>query len=167
MTGTKRSEFKVWLWRLFVECGCRFSEKLKIELILLCFFDFNKCNLCFFSKSIIWFVNKIRIGLWHGFLYVTKTMLRGETFSVIFLIHTLTFSFYTRNIQCIPLTISDQVYFLRVTKFGACYNTGQWGEFKIKNAALWFHILFWQFFVLFHHKICLFSFFCQSIKLLL
>ena len=31
-------------------------------------------------------------------------------------------------------------------KFGACYITGQWGEFKIKKATLCFHSFFFFFF---------------------
>ena len=38
-------------------------------------------------------------------------------------------------------------------KFGACCITGQWGEFKVSNAILCLHILFWYFFVFFHQKI--------------
>ena len=44
-------------------------------------------------------------------------------------------------------------YFSVSLKFGACYITGQWCEFRIKNA----------FFVLFHYKISVF-FFWWSIK---
>ena len=41
-------------------------------------------------------------------------------------------------------------------KFGVCYITGQWGKFRVKNATLYLHILLWQFFVVFHQKICVF-----------
>ena len=37
----------------------------------------------------------------------------------------------------------------------ACYITGQWGEFWVKNATFCLHVLFWHFFVL-HQKNCLF-----------
>ena len=38
----------------------------------------------------------------------------------------------------------------------ACYITGQWGEFKVKNAAWYLHIHFRHCFVVFNQKICLF-----------
>ena len=45
-------------------------------------------------------------------------------------------------------------------KFGTCSITGQWGEFRINNATLQFHILFGVFFCfVFHHRICVFIFF--------
>ena len=37
------------------------------------------------------------------------------------------------------------LYFSVSLKFGACYITGQWGEFRVKNATLCFHLLFWDF----------------------
>ena len=48
-------------------------------------------------------------------------------------------------------------------KFGACYITGQWGEFRVMNTILCLHILFWYvfflFFVLFFiKKICFYHF---------
>ena len=53
--------------------------------------------------------------------------------------------------KMIPLQNELFQYFSVSLKFGACYITGQWGEFRIKNA-------FWHF-VLFHHKICVFIIF--------
>ena len=41
-------------------------------------------------------------------------------------------------------------------KYGACYITGQWSDFRVKNAFTYFHILFWHCFVVFRHKICVF-----------
>ena len=43
--------------------------------------------------------------------------------------------------DCVPLTISHHLYFLHISKFRACYITGQWGEFTVKNATLHLHIL--------------------------
>ena len=48
------------------------------------------------------------------------------------------------------------LYFSVSLNFGVCYITVQWGEFTTKNATLCFHLLFWHFFVVFHHKICVF-----------
>ena len=48
-------------------------------------------------------------------------------------------------------------YFSVSLKFGACYIMGQWGEFKILLYC--YHLLFWHFFVVFHHKICVFIIF--------
>ena len=48
-------------------------------------------------------------------------------------------------------------------KFGACYVTGQWGEFRVKNATLCLHTPFRQFSVVFHcFFIIFFSFFWWS-----
>ena len=44
------------------------------------------------------------------------------------------------------------LYFSVSLKSVACNITDQWGEFRIKNATLCIHIVFWYFFV-FHHKI--------------
>ena len=41
-------------------------------------------------------------------------------------------------------------------KFRACYITGQWGEFTVKNATLYLNILSWHFFAIFHQNICVF-----------
>ena len=43
-------------------------------------------------------------------------------------------------------------------KFWACYITGQWGEFRVKNATSCLHILFWHFFVVFIKKFVFLSF---------
>ena len=51
------------------------------------------------------------------------------------------------------------INFLRLSKIGACYITGRWGEFRVKNATICLHILFWYFSVVFHHKICVFMIF--------
>ena len=37
-------------------------------------------------------------------------------------------------------------------KFRACCITGQWGDFTVKNATLYLHMLFWRFFVFFFIK---------------
>ena len=42
-----------------------------------------------------------------------------------------------------PLTISYPLYFLQSLKFGACYITGHWNGFRVKDATLCFHIFFY------------------------
>ena len=49
--------------------------------------------------------------------------------------------------ESVPLTSSYHPYFLDIFKVWACYITGQWGEFRVKNATLYLHILFWHFVV--------------------
>ena len=56
----------------------------------------------------------------------------------------------------IHLQILITYIFSTSLKFGACYITGQWDEFKVKNRAYCLHILFLHFFVVFHQKICVF-----------
>ena len=72
------------------------------------------------------------------------------------------------NIVLIPSQICDVIESVRLTKwhqyicsislkFGACYIMGQWGEFRIKNATICLHILFWySFSVVFYYEICVF-----------
>ena len=70
--------------------------------------------------------------------------------------------------EYVSLKISCHLYISVFLKFVACYVTGQWGEFKIKNAIYCFHVPFKHFFVAFHHKVCvfiIFNFFWQSTKL--
>ena len=59
------------------------------------------------------------------------------------------------DIECVPLTIL--IYFIvsLSLKFGACYITGQWSEFKVTNATLCLYILFWYFFIV-HQNSCVF-----------
>ena len=64
---------------------------------------------------------------------------------------------YTTRVFHWQFLISD-IFFVFL-KFRACYITGQWNEFRVKNAFLCFHILFWHCFVVFHHKICVFLIF--------
>ena len=45
--------------------------------------------------------------------------------------------------ECTPLTISYDLYFLQSLKFGACYITGHWNDFRVKDATLCFHIFFY------------------------
>ena len=71
--------------------------------------------------------------------------------------------------ECVHLTKWHQHIFSVSVKFGACYITGQWGEFKVKIATICLHKLFWYFFVVFHHKIFIkflsfLFFFCSSLK---
>ena len=61
--------------------------------------------------------------------------------------------------ECVRLIKWHQYIFSVSLKFGACYITGHWGEFRVKNATICLHILFWYFFVVFHHKICVFIIF--------
>ena len=58
---------------------------------------------------------------------------------------------FARCVRLTRLLISLQ-YFSVSLKFGACYITSQWDEFRIKNPFL-------VFFGLFHHKICVFIIF--------
>ena len=41
--------------------------------------------------------------------------------------------------EFLSLTISYQLYFSAYLKFGACYITGYWCEFRVKNATLCLH----------------------------
>ena len=54
--------------------------------------------------------------------------------------------------ESVPLTSSYHPYFLDIFKVWACYITGQWGEFSVKNATLYLHILFWYFVVFAQQK---------------
>ena len=53
-------------------------------------------------------------------------------------------------------------------KFGECYITGQWGEFRVNNATLCLHFLFWYCFCCFSSRnLCFYNFhfiFWWSIK---
>ena len=74
-----------------------------------------------------------------------------------------------KHYECIRLTKWHHYIFFVYLKFGACYITGQWGDFRVKNATIRLHIHFcYFFFVVFHHKICVFiifiSFFWYSLK---
>ena len=60
-------------------------------------------------------------------------------------------------LECVPMKIS---YHLIVNN-NACYITSQWHKFRVKNATLCLHILFWHFFVAFT-KICVFVIFIFS-----
>ena len=66
-----------------------------------------------------------------------------------------------QNMEFVPLTISYHLYFLRIFKVEACYITGRWGEFRVKNATLCLHILFWLFFI---KKLCFYIFISVLIK---
>ena len=50
------------------------------------------------------------------------------------------------------LTISFHLYFSVSLKFGACYITGQWTEFRTKTATLCLYLFFWYFFCYFSTK---------------
>ena len=56
------------------------------------------------------------------------------------------------SLECVRLTKWHQYIFSVSLK----RQWGQWGEFRVKNATICLHILFWYFFVVFHHKICVF-----------
>ena len=60
--------------------------------------------------------------------------------------------------ECVPVTIIYYLYFLCISKFQACYITGQWGEFTVKNATLHVLILSWHFFLFLIKKLCFFHF---------
>ena len=60
------------------------------------------------------------------------------------------------------------IYFLHLSKvWSMLHITGQWCEFRVKDATIYLHILFWYFVVVFHHKIRVFidkgSNFCNRI----
>ena len=53
-----------------------------------------------------------------------------------------------------PVPVNPSFKFFSVSlKFRACYITGQWGEFTVKNASLYWDILSWGSFYCFHQKI--------------
>ena len=68
-------------------------------------------------------------------------------------------SIFNAITECVPLKISFHLYFSASLKFGACYITCHWGKFRVKNGTLYLHILLWQFFVVFHKKICFYNFY--------
>ena len=45
-----------------------------------------------------------------------------------------------RFIECVPLTVSYHLYFLRISKVSNMLRHGQCGEFKVENATLHVHI---------------------------
>ena len=57
--------------------------------------------------------------------------------------------------ECVRLAISYHLYIISIyLKFRACYITGQWGEFTVKNVTSYLHTLSWHFIVIFHLKNC-------------
>ena len=66
---------------------------------------------------------------------------------------------------CIPLAISDQLYFLRLSKVWSMLHHGSVGRVQIKNATLSvmssyiFYAFFFLLFFSFHHEICVFIIF--------
>ena len=71
------------------------------------------------------------------------------------------------TLKYVPPTISITYIFSVSLKFRVCYTTGQWGEFIVKNANSYLHILSWYFFAVFHKKMCFYHFhffFWWSIK---
>ena len=77
----------------------------------------------------------------------------------------MTITFFSKSVFHWQLFIT---YIFSVSlKFQACYITGQWGEFTVKNATLHVLILFWHFFLFLIKKLCFFRFhffFLWSIK---
>ena len=49
--------------------------------------------------------------------------------------------FQAGHFECVPLTISDHLYFLCISNAFSSRITGQWGKFTVKNATLYFYIL--------------------------
>ena len=39
------------------------------------------------------------------------------------------------NTDCVPPTIPYHLYFLRISEVWSMFITGQWGEFRVKNAT--------------------------------
>ena len=74
----------------------------------------------------------------------------------------------SQYIECVRQAKCHQYIFsvssLVSLKFGACYITGQWGKLRVKNATICLHVLLLYFFVVFHHKICVFIIFLFMIK---
>ena len=68
----------------------------------------------------------------------------------------MTITFFSKSVFHWQLFIT---YIFSVSlKFQACYITGQWGEFTVKNATLHVLILFWHFFLFLIKKLCFFRF---------
>ena len=59
------------------------------------------------------------------------------------------------QMECIPLTVSFDLYFFRHSQVFCMLHHCSQDEFTIRNAILYFHVLSWHFFfvVLFHYKI--------------
>ena len=55
--------------------------------------------------------------------------------------------------------IFSPIFAMLSLRFWICNIMGLWGEFTIKNAALYLYILSWHFFVVFHQKMCVFIIF--------
>ena len=68
-------------------------------------------------------------------------------------------------LACIPLAISDQLYFLRLSEVWSMLHHGSVGRVQIKNATLSvmssyiFYAFFFLLFFSFHHEICVFIIF--------
>ena len=57
--------------------------------------------------------------------------------------------------KCGPLNVSDQFYFLWISKVWGIFLQGRvGGKFRIKIATFYFYKLFWHLFVVFHYKMC-------------
>ena len=89
-----------------------------------------------------------------------KCLMYYKKDNVISVIFDVYFDLQCVNVASSRVCSSDKMipllYFSVSLNFGVCYITGQWSEFTTKNATLCFHLLFWHFFVVFHHKICVF-----------
>ena len=121
---------------------------------MLSFVKNYKTNVqCPIFKNYLWFADFFK-----GFLILCQScqdMLQLQTFLKFLLLLSQN---QLSQIMTWKRFLTD-IYFSTSLKFGACYITGQWGKFKIKNATLYCHLLFWHFDVVFHQKICLFIIF--------
>ena len=61
--------------------------------------------------------------------------------------------------ECVPLTISFQLYFLRISKVWSMLHHGSMGQVQSKEYYFMVRYTFVAFFVVFHQKICVFIIF--------
>ena len=79
------------------------------------------------------------------FFFIFCTFSNSQNYEEIIGLWKTCFWYWKSSCEYVPLTISYYLYFLRCQKFEACYITGQWGEFRIKNAILCVYIYFFVF----------------------
>ena len=107
-----------------------------------------------FEKNGFWHMNRFVIVLICPFCRSFTLPWFLETLLILLIMHEK--NKYLRvcsSDKMIPLQNNTALIFISLSKVTLCYITGQWGEFRIKNALFG---LFLFFFFLFHHKIFVF-----------
>ena len=63
------------------------------------------------------------------------------------------------NTECVPLTISFHLYFLRISRVWSMLHHGSMGQVQSKECYFMFRYTFVTFFVVFYQKVCIFIIF--------